>query len=88
MIKPGVMLMNDCGPDGQPWDWKAKLAEWKTAGLQGVERAQYEAAEVDSMIAKLHDELETCDPMKIVAQMKVIVPEFKSNNSMFSQFDK
>ena len=49
---------------------------------------KYEAAEVDSMIAKLHDELETCDPMKIVAQMKVIVPEFKSNNSVFSQLDK
>ena len=49
---------------------------------------KYEAAEVDSMIAKLHDELETCDVMKIVAQMKVIVPEFKSNNSVFSQLDK
>ena len=49
---------------------------------------KYEAAEVDGMIAKLHDELETCDPMKIVAQMKVIVPEFKSNNSIFSQLDK
>ena len=49
---------------------------------------QYETAEVDSMIEKLHDELETSDPMKIVAQMKVIVPEFKSNNSVFSQLDK
>ena len=48
---------------------------------------KYEAAEVDNMIAKLHTELETCDPMKIVAQMKVIVPEFKSNNSVFSQLD-
>ena len=49
---------------------------------------KYEAADVDAMIAKLHDELETCDPMKIVAQMKAIVPEFKSNNSVFSQLDK
>ena len=49
---------------------------------------KYEAAEVDEMIEKLHAELETCDPMKIVAQMKVIVPEFKSNNSIFSQLDK
>ena len=49
---------------------------------------KYETSEVDNMIAKLHDELETCDPMKIVAQMKVIVPEFKSNNSIFSQLDK
>ncbi len=49
---------------------------------------KYETTDVDNMIAKLHDELETCDPMKIVAQMKVIVPEFKSNNSVFSQLDK
>ena len=49
---------------------------------------KYETPEVDSMIEKLHNELETCDEMKIVAQMKVIVPEFKSNNSIFSQLDK
>ena len=49
---------------------------------------QYEASDVDGMIAKLHEELETCDVMKIVAQMKVIVPEFKSNNSVFSALDK
>lgn len=48
---------------------------------------KYEAAEVDSMIDKLHNELETCDAMKIVAQMKVIVPEFKSNNSVFAALD-
>ena len=49
---------------------------------------KYEASEVDAMFDKLHEALETCDPMKIVAQMKVIVPEFKSNNSIFSQLDK
>ncbi|MBR5082796.1 MAG: polysaccharide biosynthesis protein [Bacteroidales bacterium] len=49
---------------------------------------KYEASEVDAMFEKLHEALETCDPMKIVAQMKVIVPEFKSNNSVFSQLDK
>ena len=49
---------------------------------------KYEASEVDAMFDKLHEALETCDPMKIVAQMKVIVPEFKSNNSVFSQLDK
>ncbi len=49
---------------------------------------KYEAAQVDAMIEKLHTELETCDPMKIVAQMKAIVPEFKSNNSVFSVLDK
>ena len=49
---------------------------------------KYEAADVDTMLIKLHEALETCEPMKIVAQMKVIVPEFKSNNSIFSQLDK
>ena len=49
---------------------------------------KYESADVDMMLEKLHTELETCDPMKIVAQMKVIVPEFKSNNSVFSKLDK
>ena len=49
---------------------------------------KYEQAEVDGMIEKLHEELATCDVFKIVAQMKVIVPEFKSNNSIFSQLDK
>ena len=49
---------------------------------------KYEASDVDKMFVKLHEALETCDPMKIVAQMKVIVPEFKSNNSVFSQLDK
>lgn len=49
---------------------------------------KYEAAEVDALLEKLHSELDTCEPMKIVAQMKVIVPEFKSNNSVFSALDK
>ncbi len=49
---------------------------------------KYESADVDAMLQNLHDALETCDPMKIVAQMKAIVPEFKSNNSIFSQLDK
>ena len=49
---------------------------------------KYAAADVDAMFIKLHEALETCDPMKIVAQMKAIVPEFKSNNSIFSQMEK
>ena len=49
---------------------------------------KYAAADVDAMFIKLHEALKTCDPMKIVAQMKAIVPEFKSNNSIFSQLDK
>ena len=49
---------------------------------------KYKASDVDAMFVKLHEALETCDPMKIVAQMKAIVPEFKSNNSIFCQLDK
>ncbi|MBR5082352.1 MAG: polysaccharide biosynthesis protein [Bacteroidales bacterium] len=48
---------------------------------------KYEAPEVDDMMEQLKTEMETCDPMRIVAQMKAIVPEFKSNNSVFSQLD-
>ena len=49
---------------------------------------KYETSDVDAMLVPLHEALKTCDPMKIVAQMKVIVPEFKSYNSIFSQLDK
>lgn len=49
---------------------------------------KYEADVVDTMLVPLREALATCDPMKIVAQMKVIVPEFKSNNSVFSELDK
>ena len=49
---------------------------------------KYNANDVDAMLIKLHAELDTGEPMKIVAQMKFIVPEFKSNNSVFSALDK
>jgi sugar phosphate isomerase/epimerase len=31
------MLMNDCGPDGQPWDWRRALERWKACGLEQVD---------------------------------------------------
>ncbi|MCQ2304281.1 MAG: polysaccharide biosynthesis protein [Bacteroidales bacterium] len=49
---------------------------------------EYEEKDVDSMIGVLHEQLVTSDPFKIVAQMKVIVPEFISNNSIFEKLDK
>lgn len=49
---------------------------------------EYEEKDVDDMIATLYDQLITSDPFKIVAQMKVIVPEFISNNSIFEKLDK
>lgn len=48
---------------------------------------QYEEANVNSMIQTLQEQLATADPFKIVAQMKVIVPEFISNNSIFEKLD-
>ncbi len=49
---------------------------------------EYEEKDVDGMIGVLHEQLVTSDPFKIVAQMKVIVPEFISNNSIFERLDK
>lgn len=49
---------------------------------------EYEETFVDKEISVLHDQLLTLDAFKIVAQMKNIVPEFKSNNSVFSELDK
>ena len=55
--------------------------------LRAVVR-NYNPAEVDLMMEQLRAELETCNAMKIVAKMKSIVPEYKSNNSIFSALDK
>ena len=55
-----------------------------------IMRAQvrnYEAEEVNAMLERLHEALLTCEDMPIVTQMKKIVPEFISNNSVFCQLD-
>ena len=49
---------------------------------------EYEEKDVDGMISVLHEQFITTDPFRIVAQMKVIVPEFISNNSVFEKLDK
>lgn len=56
-----------------------------------IMRAQvrnYEAEEVNALIDGLAQALITCDEFAIVRQMKRIVPEFKSNNSVFCQLDQ
>ena len=56
-----------------------------------IMRAQvrnYEAADVDVLIEELAKALASCDDFSIVRQMKRIVPEFKSNNSVFCQLDQ
>lgn len=49
---------------------------------------QYKLEDVDREYSKLFDELITLDDMRIVAKMKDIVPEFKSNNSIYCTLDK
>lgn len=56
-----------------------------------IMRAQvrdYESNEVNELIEELSKALSTCDDFAIVTQMKRIVPEFISNNSVFCQLDK
>ena len=56
-----------------------------------IMRAQvrnYESNEVNMLIEELSKALATCDDFAIVRQMKRIVPEFKSNNSVFCQLDQ
>lgn len=49
---------------------------------------RYTQEEVDVEVNKLIELISTCDNFKIVAQMKNIVPEFISNNSIYSSLDK
>jgi len=48
---------------------------------------RYPVEEVDREYNELWEVLETLDDMKIVAKMKAIVPEFRSNNSVYCQLD-
>lgn len=49
---------------------------------------EYTQEEVNNEIGKLLEILPTCQDFEIVKQMKVIVPEFKSNNSVYQILDK
>ena len=49
---------------------------------------KYETKEVDTMIEELRQVLSSCEAFKIVSVMKDIVPEYKSNNSIFTALDK
>lgn len=49
---------------------------------------RYTQEEVNEKIDVLINLIPTCDDFKIVAQMKNIVPEFISNNSIYSSLDK
>ena len=49
---------------------------------------EYSPEEVNKLLDDLHDALTTCEDIPIVTEMKRIVPEFVSNNSVFCKLDK
>ena len=49
---------------------------------------EYSPEEVNKLLDALHDALTTCEDIPIVTEMKRIVPEFISNNSVFCKLDK
>ena len=53
-----------------------------------AEVREYDYDEVEKDIDELVRISETYDDMNIVAKMKEIVPEYKSNNSVFQKLDK
>ena len=55
-----------------------------------IMRAQvrrYNIDDINRAYAELWDLMPTLDPMTLVRKMKQIVPEFKSNNSIYCQLD-
>ena len=49
---------------------------------------KYPAGEIDQKYSQLRQLMTTFDDMKLVGKMKEIVPEFRSQNSIFSALDK
>ena len=60
----------------------------KHAKIMRAKVHRYTEEEVNESINKLIELIQTSDDFKIVAQMKKIVPEFISNNSIYSCLDK
>jgi FlaA1/EpsC-like NDP-sugar epimerase len=55
--------------------------------IMRAEVRRYPLDAIDREYNELHDILATLDDMKIVAKMKGIVPEFRSNNSIYCKLD-
>ena len=53
-----------------------------------AEVREYDYEDVEKDVEKLVSIADTYDDMAIVTKMKAIVPEYKSNNSVFQQLDK
>ena len=66
---------------------KENTIETENPKIMRAKVRQYTRDEVNTEIAELEDIIDTCDDYKIVAKMKKIVPEFKSNNSIYTALD-
>ena len=55
--------------------------------IMRAEVRKYPLDAIDKAYAELWGIMPTLDPMKLVGKMKSIVPEFKSNNSIYCQLD-
>lgn len=56
--------------------------------IMRAEVRRYALDAIDQAYAELWDLMPTLDGMKLVGKMKSIVPEFKSNNSIYCELDK
>ena len=66
---------------------KENTIETENPKIMRAKVRQYTKEDVNAEILELGDMLDTCDGYKIVGKMKQIVPEFKSNNSIYAALD-
>ena len=81
-LRPGEQLYEEL----LATDENTKPSFHKKIRIAEVREYDYQSVEQD--IEDLVHVSETYDDMKIVAKMKKIVPEYKSNNSVYQQLDK
>ena len=66
---------------------KENTIETENPKIMRAKVRQYTKEEVNTEISELEEILGSCDGYKIVGKMKQIVPEFKSNNSIYTALD-
>jgi FlaA1/EpsC-like NDP-sugar epimerase len=66
---------------------KENTIETENPKIMRAKVREYTKDEVNENISDLETIIDTCDDYKIVAKMKKIVPEFKSNNSVYTALD-
>ena len=67
---------------------KENTMETENPKIMRAKVREYTKTEVDANIAELETIIDSCDDYKIVGKMKNIVPEFKSNNSIYTALDR